>query len=340
MIAVTIEKRRRNRTMKSIIALMVFFSLSALSETSWAQHDVQINLPDAVWANVYAVYHGAKRTPSQIVHRSEALAESFGVPVDDLMRVDIRGDESVHMGVLYGETPRWSYAYSPPSGFESFADLNRFLKSDDTDKTPLIAETTARDIALDFIGRNFDDTSLSEIRDVKFSRVWDAVQLTPDEGAPIVRQTSNEAVIKVSRAIDGIPVFGQGSYKVHIANDGTVVAAFMRFRDIEEVPVDAVALPTKEELRKIADDNLLKYCGGEIRCRMRIDVGYYETGSSKYQELLEPVVLVRISQHLEAHEGSHDTAQKHFTIPLRPAHIAENPVPEYEAEQGLSGERQ
>lgn len=309
-----------------VLLAVTIVSTVAASGISPAQQDVEISMPDVEWANVYAINQEAKMDYSSAVARAEMFADSFGVSVFDLNQADYRDYDPEYFAVLYGETPQWSYGYFVETGFEDFVDLDRFLKSDPDDKTPLIGEAEAVSIAMDFVDDNFWDSELASIRNIRFSRVWDEAQLTADEEERIIQKTSDEAVIKIDRSIDGIPVFGHGTFRIHVANDGAVVGAFRRCRHIDPVPVDIVQLPTLDEVENIAYNKLWKYCGDDTDCDMKVDVGYFEGDAGTRQLFLEPVIVISL---LQKADGG-DVVARRFTIPIRDVAVAENISPEEE----------
>jgi len=224
---------------------------------------------------------------------------------------------------MYGNG-RWTYGFFGLSGFEDFADLARFSKPNPDEALPLIDEKEAIRIALHFVAEQFKDASIADTRKIRFSRVWDEAQSTPDEGERIIQKTSNESIVKIFRSINGLPVFGCGYYRIHLGNDGVVVGAFSQVHKIVEAPIESISLLSKEDIDAIVKEKTEYYCKNAENCFMKVDVGYYEADHQTRQTVLEPFLVFRISVKTKSGES----IARHFTIPMRDPNIAENPSPE------------
>jgi hypothetical protein len=314
------------RDMKRATTLVMWLAVFAVCASAAAERTVSVSVPGASSAYVYDV-QVPTFTADDALERAALFAQSFAVPQD---AIEAREEElnDVFQAVRYSdEDAAWVYSRFSASGFESFVDAARWLEADPYSEVPLIGEEAAAQIALDFAESHFTDSPYSEVYDVKVTRVMNHKQLNSDDvdrEDRIIYDYSNEAVVKIYRAIDGIPVLGRGKIKIHVNNDGTVVGAFRRYRDLDVMPVDTVVLPTYDEVEAIAWDKAYEYCAAEDDCRVRAEVGYYESDDLTAQHFLEPVISIHISRFTPGGESMGDA----FTIPVRDPAVAENPRPE------------
>lgn len=313
--------------MKNLTLLIVGLVVMTICLAASAEQTIEINEPGQSSGFVYAV-EKPMINPYEALDRAAFFAQSFEVTEAAGDAAEYHSNDGMHVVRMVDGEKHWSYMHREQSGFELFVDNVRWLKADPESATPMIGEEDAKQIALGFAEYYFQDSKGADIRDVEVTRVWNGEQLNPDtdeRDERVIREYSNEAVVKIRREINGLPVFGRGNIRIHVNNDGTVVAAFRRYRDFLETPMDVVDLPTYEELEAIAKEKAEYYCPKEEdSCRVRVDVGYFEGGEKNEQQFLEPMIYVRIKRETKGGDAMVDR----FTIPLRDPEVAENLIPE------------
>jgi hypothetical protein len=309
----------------NLLSLFCLVVLALVPSAALAGDDtLTIDIPDQEYGYVYEIIPD-KFDYQERLDRLLLYADVFGLsgPAANISEIREHGNA---FAAFLGDN-RWTYGYHEISGQEFFADLERFTMSYPEEGLDLIGEEKAMEVSLDAIGYLFADSPRAEITTIRVSRLWDYVQLTPDEVKGEIQKTSNETVVKVFRAIDGIPVYGPGGFfRVHVGNDASLHAVFDLTHQFEESPVDVIKLPTYDEVVALAEEKMAYYCANAVRCRVRARVGYYENGRSTVQKYLEPLVIFEIAKLT----AKGDTEPYDFAVPLRDPAIADVTIPEFE----------